>query len=346
MDEFVMLESNAPYMIAAGALVFIALMLLPRGKHTVGMIHREVYCLIALPVCVFMAHFCYCVFDFIGSLIGTVMEKTFTSAFFANWNWLDPLIPWNDGQTIFGVYLGLILSAWICGKLFGISGKDLLDLSVLPAALFTAICCFAMPLYNAGYGKEFNEGDLGKLTVIGSVFGYVTDVENPEYMKLAVWAIMGLTSVGLAIWAAADQKERAKGMKALLYIVQYAGFNLLFSVMINSRHLRLWMAETDQILCAVILLSVLIAAFVRTKGKAKQIPNVISFLFFTALGIAFTMELQNKLGKLFKKLDGDTGSMEHFFTMPRCYMIILVCGILMAVIVWNAVLKAQKSRKE
>lgn len=338
MYTFSMLESDAPYLIGAGTLLFSVLLLV--RKSSTAYMSRVLFCLIGIPVCLFVSHLFYGILELLSETVGALLDGTFSGTVFTERNWLGMIIPWSDGHSIVGVYLGLVLTAFIVSRTRGEKLLSLLDSAVVPAAVFTAVCCFAMPLYSSGYGKAFIEGDLGEnsLTPITSFLGFFREpaADREEY-SLAVWAIEGVTALFFAVWAAADRSEKPAGDKALLYIIQYASVNILYPVMIASPSLQLWMANTDQIVSAIILIAVFAGAVIHMKERKKAVPGAVIFALAAILGAAFTAETQNKLGKLFKLLDGDRGTLESFFSMPVCYLIILVCGITIGIVCRRAV---------
>ena len=63
-----MLESDAPYLIGAGALLFSVLLLV--RKSSTAYMSRVLFCLIGIPVCLFVSHLFYGILELLSETVG------------------------------------------------------------------------------------------------------------------------------------------------------------------------------------------------------------------------------------------------------------------------------------
>ena len=299
--------------VACGALAAVALFML-LGRHKGAEARTvELFALLALPLGVLCGHLLY----FIAMVHVMVPDH---GVLFA-------LRTWQGGFMFYGAVGGTVLAAWIASRVSGERLSRMLDWAALSLLLLIAVIRFAEPLDGQGWGMDPAEAVKGAKWLQRFPFSFATDPEWPEFTNLSVCYLAGLWAlIALAI-SLAGLRRRAPGQTATLALVLYAGGQILLESLRRDYAVRWRFVRVSQLISALLLLAVLIAAVRQGHLRGWRAARYIGGLFLcvgAVIALEFAVDKPLKL----------PGHDPIYFSYVQVYSGIALMAVCMGLLAW------------
>ena len=238
----------------------------------------------------------------------------------------------GGGMMFYGAAAGVLLAAFLTGKITKTSFGKIADCAAAPAALTIAAGRFAEYLTGAGYGfsvtdwfdpwNTYNRSFIAwEEPTILCRFPFA--VQDPFYgdWMFAINLLEGIAAIVFLV-VLLRMKPRKDGGAAVLLLMMYAACQVVFESMREDEVLRLDFMKINMLLSALVLLGILIICLKKAGADLPHALCVIAVLFLLA-GIATAMEfaLEQKIG---------------FLTWMRadlCYLVMGLCSLGMLVMI-------------
>jgi len=288
---------------AAGAAICFFVMMLYAAKVeklTKGV--SQVFCVIALPVCLITARLVF-VLASAGYYFSTIAQPLKMLNFF------------DGGYAMTGVLAGLLLAAIWTAKITKAPFGKIMDAAALAVILPLALLRFAESFTSLGLGRE-----VINLTLKGNgFFGFMDDmgtVRHAVFHYEAAYALL-LLVVMLAVrkvnWRAGD--------KAFLFFSLYGAAQIVFESMRDDFHMLWGFVRAQQVFAIFMPIAAIVVCSIRIAKKKGSVKPLIPYWIGTAGCVA--------LG-IIKEFDIDTS--KNLFVDYG--MMALAVGVLAAIAVW------------
>ena len=174
---------------------------------------------------------------------------------------------WGDAQGfgLWGAVAGVALGAWISARVKKVPVSGLLDALAPAAALVIGLCRFGEFLIGEGLGPWVEEESLCFFPL-----AITDDWGGGQY---AVFLLEGLT--GLVIFAVLVTRGRKHtgGDRARLFLILYSATQILLEALRRDSYLSWQFMRISQLIAALVLAGLLIAALIRRNRMARPVPG-------------------------------------------------------------------------
>ena len=254
------------------------------------------FALLAVPLCLILSHFLYCLM----SLDLLLDDEELGLLFFFRFT--------GGGYLLWGAVAGLLLAAKFTGKITKQSGAEIMDCTAVPALLIIAAIrlLYGLLFRDIGIGMKlefwFDPGETewaSRLSVLSlsdwSFFErFPFAVQN--YYGSWVWAVFSLQAVFAALAAIpVSRVKAAPGGKTAFFLLLFSCGSLWMECMLIGGEIVCLpfngFVKVNEIFCAVAILSVF-GVCVRRLPKGRRLkPALIALVqFLVATGVVVLME--------------------------------------------------------
>lgn len=239
-----------------------------RGWQAGVKTRRLALCTVLAPLmAAFFSHLCYCLVSIADVLYS--YPASYWLAF------------WQPGQMFYGGMLGALLALVIAG------GRDRIRLmeAYAPAmALMIAFARIAEGCYGQGYGEYWYEEP--------GFFCRLPFMAYDPYYEAWAWALfMAEAAIALVLAVVLAQKKRTfDGDGMLLLVGLYAAAQVVLESLRRDEFLRWGFVRVEELLSAVVILTVLILYWVRS-GKGRTLSKAVCVAVFLAM-VVFCLLLE------------------------------------------------------
>lgn len=302
----------------SGALALLILAL-SRKKYGVGSRAVSWFALLCVPLAVLFARIGY----FLSS-INWFREKGLTTFF--------QFI--RGGYILYGAMAGVLITGWLAAKISGEKPGRLLDAAAAPGALAICLCRMAECLVPLGYGFDVEEW-FNPYVYASSIpwndpsplFHFPIALYLDGAWRFFIAFFEALTALMIFL-IALRAKKRQSGGRAVLAILIYAAFQIIWESMREDAVLRWGFVKVNMLLSALVIAAILLICCLRAPaGYKKPLRVILTWLGELILfGVIIAMEfaLEQKIAFL------------AWMRMDLCYLTMLLCclGIVLALLPW------------
>ncbi len=174
---------------------------------------------------------------------------------------------WDGGFSMTGLLLGLLLAAWLAGRLGKAPIGRMLDGAMLPAGLLIAVLRMGEGYTSLGVGRYF---DAGGLTAAAPWLFVASGLGNATLYSLAVYRIEALIALLILAVSALWGRGAKPGDRALFTLALYGACQLVLESLRDDGHMLWGFVRAQQAYAAAMPLTALIVWGARRKaGKVR-----------------------------------------------------------------------------
>ena len=307
-----------PYGAAMAAAAAVALMLSAAGFRKAGLKSGSLswFAMLAVPMAFFGARIGYCL-----AALDWVAQQGI-SFFFAFS---------RGGYMLYGALAGGLIAALVAARLGGEKFTKMIDALAAPTMVLIALGRLAEGLAEQGYGWGISDwfmedGGMSLIAIEDPSFFYRLPFGVPDMYGNYNWAVFvfeALVACGLAVlvWRAVVRRD---GGRAVLALLGYAASQELCESLRQDAVLRWGFVRINQILGAVVIVTVLALCYVLTSPKQpkKLVLSSVGVVLGALLIIAMEFALEKKISAI------------EWVPMDVCYVFTTIGCLLMALSVY------------
>ena len=307
-----------PYGLAMAAAAAVALMLSAVNFRKAGLKSGSLswFAMLAVPMAFLGARigFCLARYDLIDQQ---------GIAFFFSFS--------KGGYMLYGALVGGLLAALLAARLGGERFAKMIDALAAPTMVMIALGRLAEGLAKQGYGWGIGDwltedGGMSLIAIEDPSFFYRLPFGVPDMYGMYNWAVFvfeALVACGLAVlvWRAAVRRD---GGRAVLALLCYAASQELGESLRQDEVLRWGFVRINQILGAVVIVTVLVLCYVLMSPKQpkKLAWSIVGVVVGALLIIAMEFALEKKISAI------------EWVPMDVCYVFTTIGCLLMALSVY------------
>jgi len=196
---------------------------------------------------------------------------------------------WGDAQGfgLWGAVAGVALAAWIIGRKGTPSCARLLDAMAPSAALIIGLCRFGEFLIGEGLGPWVEEESL--------CFFPLAIRDEWGSGQYAVFLLEGLTALVIFAVLLTRGRKYAGGDKARFFLILFSSTQILLEALRRDSFLSWQFMRVSQLICALVLLGLLVAALLRRRKMQPRVPGnrevwICGILFAAAVAGVVVLE--------------------------------------------------------